>query len=703
MTVEPVAATDDAGSEVEGDVLWPLAYRLQTLQQPAFVRWWSYRLYQNSEGARVQVLYSNNKARSEELAQKFLEEPVVGFDMEWPCFPGQNPPLQKRIGLIQIASEDKIALIHIGLHAGKTADEVIAPSLRKLIESPKIAKTGVGILGADFARLRRFFGLNPQGAFELSHLDRLVRFAYIPHLLNTRLVSLANLVENHLGLPLAKGPVRTSNWSRPLNDEQKQYAASDAYAGFMLFHCMNAKRLALTPVPSLPIFAEQYPRKAKGGEGLASITTLMLHPVEEGGSIVAANEFFGNQKDDANSDEKAHEEKDKTITPTAEGSKNTTKKTAPKTTQAPLNHAAQNLYDQLAERRKALAQANEVPLYVIANNSVLCGLAQTSPQNDEDLLKVKGIGKVSVAKYGPDWLDVIARHLAIHGDEQPIAGPSAAPAESQETMPRTPTRNTMRRSQNTQTSPDSSPGFGSPIHRTPVLHTGLSFTLAETTLDRGDSPSGSLQYPVLPRPSFHQQYKDVDFIDMTGDKPHDHALAGGAGPTATVDALLGVSSGATSEEGAARRSAQSPSSSEESLVFITPPSRSASHLKRKRTETRPCTATPSRALTQVVPPNLASNVAPTPARVSTQVPLLSPGSRIFRNKLVAFSKLVTRKLNAVSSTAPIVSEATLDLIVTISPRTAEELNSIAGIEPFVRACRATEMDLLRNIIKFAPP
>jgi ribonuclease D len=712
MTAERVSTETDT-NEIEGDVLWPLAYRLQTLQQPAFARWWSYRLYQNSEGEqfptrrgtwltlhlrvlgeKVKVLYSNNKAKSEEILQQFLDEPVVGFDMEWPCFPGQNPPLQKRIGLIQIASEDKIALIHLGLHAGKTTDEIVAPSLRKLIESPKIAKTGVGILGADFARLRRFFGLKPQGAFELSHLDRLVRFAYIPHLLNTKMISLANLVENHFGLPLAKGPVRTSNWSRPLNDEQKKYAASDAYAGFMLFHCMNAKRLALTPVPSLPIFAEQYPRKAKGAKGFAPITTLMLHPTEEGGSIVAANEFFGTRKDEANSDETSQEGNEVAATLNAEEGNKTIKKTAFKTTQEPLNSAAQILYDQLAERRKALAQAQGAPVYLIANNSVLYGLAQKAPQNDAELLKVKGIGKISVAKYGADWLDVIAHHLAT----QPTAGPSTTSAESEGTVPRTPRRKAIARLNHTPSSPNLSLAFGSPIDRTPVLHTGLSFTLAETTLDTGNNTDGSPRYPVLRRSISDQQDEDIEFIDMTGDKPHDHRLAGGAGQIDTIDALPNVSS-----EGTACRNIQSPSSSEDSLVFITPPSRSASYLKRKRTEMPSWTATPSHGQTPPVPPHLDMNAEATPARVSGQPLPLSPRSRVFRNKLVAFSKLVTRKLNAGSSTPPIVSEATLDLIVTISPRTAEELDHIAGIEPFACACRNAEMDLLRNIIKFAPP
>ncbi|KAL1596999.1 hypothetical protein SLS60_008581 [Paraconiothyrium brasiliense] len=649
---------------------------------------------------------NKDKARSEELAQKFLHEPMVGFDMEWPCFPGQNPPLQKRIGLIQVASEDTIALFHIGLHPGKTTDEIIAPSLRKLIESSKIAKTGVGILGADFARLRRFFGLKPQGAFELSHLDRLVRFAYIPHLLNTKMVSLANLVENHLGLPLAKGPVRTSNWSKPLNDEQKNYAASDAYAGFMLFHCMNAKRLALKPVPNLPIFAEQYPRKAKGAKGFAPITTLMLYATEEGGSTIAANEFFGVPKEEANEvnpSQKTDEEKDAAIIPTPEEGKKKTKKAIPKTSQGPLDSASQILYDQLAERRKALAQTNGLPVYLIANNSVLQGLAQKAPQNDEELLKVKGIGRVSLAKYGADWLEVVAHHLAVHGPDKTTACLSSAPVEAPRTSPSTPLRKITRRPKETQGSLDSSPAFGSPIHRTPVLHTGLSFILAGSTLNVGDNTDGSPRYPATHGPTADQQYDDIEVLDLTGDRPHDHKLSEGSGLTVAVNPLHSASTGATHAENTARWSVESPSTSEDSLVFITPPSRSPSYLKRKRTDTRPNTATPSRARTPLDATKSNLMAAPPPAHTLTQSVPLSPRSRIFRNKLVAFSKLVSKKLSASSTPAPIVSEATLDLIITVSPRTVEDLNRIAGIETFARACRDAEMDLLRNIIKFAPP
>ncbi|KAG8161942.1 hypothetical protein KVR01_007707 [Diaporthe batatas] len=177
----------------------------------------------------------------------------------------RGPQDQARIGLIQIACEDKIALFHIGMHSGSTAKDLLAPALRKIIEDPAIAKCGVGVYNADFARLQRWFGLKPRGAFELSHLHNLVSFgASEPARCTTRLRGLAAQVEQHLGLPLYKGTVRTSNWSGPLNKDQLHYAAADAYAGFMLFHYLNAKRIGMDPSPPPPVYAETYGRAAPG-------------------------------------------------------------------------------------------------------------------------------------------------------------------------------------------------------------------------------------------------------------------------------------------------------------------------------------------------------------------------------------------------------------------------------------------------------
>lgn len=100
----------EEGSEKKVDIKWPLSYRMRIPKGQAPPLWWSHELYRGPENATVEVFYSKDKARSEIIAKKFLGEPVVGFDMEWPWDSDKRHRLQEKIGLIQVASEDKIAL-----------------------------------------------------------------------------------------------------------------------------------------------------------------------------------------------------------------------------------------------------------------------------------------------------------------------------------------------------------------------------------------------------------------------------------------------------------------------------------------------------------------------------------------------------------------------------------------------------------------
>ncbi|RYP11411.1 hypothetical protein DL764_000065 [Monosporascus ibericus] len=194
---EALAAGNAAQANTASDKLtapaWPLSYKIplpfpprsgnqDPKQRKQRKQSWSHKLYRGPENEEVKALFSTTKQQSEEIARKFLQEYILG------------------------------------------PEDSIAPSLRKIIESPGIIKTGV----------------------KLSDLHNEVANRR-PNDLG--LVALAKQVECHLGLPLYKGDdVRKSNWSAPLNSEQCLYAEDDAYASFMLYHCMTAKKSKMNSI-----------------------------------------------------------------------------------------------------------------------------------------------------------------------------------------------------------------------------------------------------------------------------------------------------------------------------------------------------------------------------------------------------------------------------------------------------------------------
>ncbi|KAI2613377.1 hypothetical protein GGR54DRAFT_615607 [Hypoxylon sp. NC1633] len=412
-------------------IQWPLSYSLISPKAADPPRQhWNYWYYQGPQGRCPQILYSKSASNSEAIARTFLNEPVLGFDMEWPMDADKRSRIQEKVALIQIACERRIALFHIALHDGETSKDIIAPSLRNIIESPYILKTGVAIVKADFKRLRYYFQLQTRGAFELSHLHSLVRSgSQPPEQATTRLWALSKQVEQHLGLPLHKGSVRTSDWSKPLNEEQRRYAANDAYAAYMLFHCMNAKRLRMDPVLPLPTLGA--PPVAKSDVVAAQVQSAIkfTKAVVTSESHSCATESAANllKQDDEEKVEARGESKtggDKVEEQVAENSRyvgNTIH----------TSQISPGLLNQLISHRRRVATSQGVPAFVIASNKLLEALATDRPANKSQLLKVKGVGRSKEKMYGDEWLRLIAEDVAKH----PGKGPAQATAPSELTTP----------------------------------------------------------------------------------------------------------------------------------------------------------------------------------------------------------------------------------------------------------------------------
>ncbi|PTB67997.1 ribonuclease H-like protein [Trichoderma citrinoviride] len=222
---------------------------------------WSHTMYhragENGAVDNVKVHYCESKATAERVCKEyFLNEDVLGFDLEWMQYASRTDGPRQNVSLIQIASPSRIALIHVALFPTEEGD-LVGPSLRKILENPNVTKVGVNI-GGDCTRLKNYLGVTVRGVFELSHLYKVVKYLpEKPYMVNKGLVSLATQVEDHLLLPLYKGHVvRTGNWMRRLNPQQIHYSASDAYAGLQLYYVLEEKRKAIVPCPPRPHHAE---------------------------------------------------------------------------------------------------------------------------------------------------------------------------------------------------------------------------------------------------------------------------------------------------------------------------------------------------------------------------------------------------------------------------------------------------------------
>ncbi|KAF2203932.1 hypothetical protein GQ43DRAFT_365697 [Delitschia confertaspora ATCC 74209] len=483
----------------DDNIKWPLRYQIrpsQTRRDPQgnidnvvatnlaplepLEKWWSHKLYRCPNHKPVEVLYSASKITSEALAKQFLDEPILGFDMEWFMWAKPTSCLQEQISLIQLACEDKIGLFHIGLHSGSTPDELIAPSLKKILESPKITKVGVAIMNADGKRLVEYFNIKPQSMFELSHLHRLVTFGpKLPGLVNTKLWALDKQVEEHLGLPLLKEETtRKGNWSKRLNQKQQDYAAADAYAGFMLYHCMNHKRKLMVPSPPLPLYADSYlPFR------FPKVFQIRLHSADQTKEYITPEQFWGSAMP-AGTVSGATAKR----TPKSKRVKNQ------ETNDKPPDAHEKILFERLAQSRRSIAHAAGLKSYIVAHDNVLRDIAKHRPATECALGRIRGIGPEKLAKYGAGWLEIISQFLKDYNlsSNAPVnrRGPAEAVTKtpvSQAPMSVTLSKASRRRpAPNTPSSRDilsSSPPFKTPLSQPPQLHTGLTSLVEGTRID----------------------------------------------------------------------------------------------------------------------------------------------------------------------------------------------------------------------------
>ena len=85
------------------------------------------------------------------------------------------------------------------------------------------------------------------------------------------------------------------------------------------------------------------------------------------------------------------------------------------------------LFERLRARRKALAEAGDVPPYVVFSDRTLMEMAAVYPQSPERLLALHGVGQVKMEKYGAEFLGLIREYCAERGLAEKPGPPRSNP------------------------------------------------------------------------------------------------------------------------------------------------------------------------------------------------------------------------------------------------------------------------------------
>ncbi|MCL2511095.1 MAG: HRDC domain-containing protein [Bacteroidales bacterium] len=73
------------------------------------------------------------------------------------------------------------------------------------------------------------------------------------------------------------------------------------------------------------------------------------------------------------------------------------------------------LYEELRSWRSMLAQEQDVPAYVVLSQMALLGITNILPQTPEQLLRISGVGKVTLSRYGEDILEIVRNCIREYG------------------------------------------------------------------------------------------------------------------------------------------------------------------------------------------------------------------------------------------------------------------------------------------------
>jgi ribonuclease D len=191
----------------------------------------------------------------------------IGFDMEWEFSVGQSACGPHKTALLQLANSAVIYLLRT--HLLKT----LPNSLKTILSSPQLIKVGRNV-GADLAKLARDFpGFIPPKKDKKGQVGvlELGAFAKAKNAVLDGHASLATITAATLGLNLSKEACSSEWGALMLSEEQKHYAALDAWISLEIWRSLKDQPNHGSPLKSAAPVGQKisvYERKQEVARGV---------------------------------------------------------------------------------------------------------------------------------------------------------------------------------------------------------------------------------------------------------------------------------------------------------------------------------------------------------------------------------------------------------------------------------------------------
>ena len=208
---------------------------------------------------RIVVVLSESEA--EKATDFLLSQPILGLDTE--TRPSFTKGRHYKVALLQVSTHDICFLFRLN-HLG------LSPSVKRLLEDTTVPKIGLS-LKDDILSLRKRGELNPGYFIDLQDIMKE---------LGIMDMSLAKLYANIFGQRISKRE-QLSNWEADiLQERQKRYAATDAWACIQLYE--EYQRLKATGDYELEIIPEEEkPAETPQKEAIEATQEAIEAPKEE--------------------------------------------------------------------------------------------------------------------------------------------------------------------------------------------------------------------------------------------------------------------------------------------------------------------------------------------------------------------------------------------------------------------------------------